>query len=83
MGHSTNARRFGHSGGGNRPTSPTPATSPTGSPDDLPDDWFTAAPTIEVDREEIVVVGPPEDAGPAAVEGRVSRFRESTQVLKR
>ncbi|MDX5310836.1 MAG: hypothetical protein LPK23_05605, partial [Rhodococcus sp. (in: high G+C Gram-positive bacteria)] len=38
--------------------------------------------TIEVDREEIVVVGelpPPEDTGAAAVDGRIARFRESTR----
>nr|WP_246127582.1 hypothetical protein [Amycolatopsis rhizosphaerae] len=54
----------------------------------LPDDWFTGAPEIIVDREEILVVGelPPlsgefaDDAARAAAEsGRISRFREDTR----
>jgi len=58
----------------------------------LPDEWFTGAPEVTVDREEIVIVGelPPvegefadTEAGradrAAAVAGRISRFRESTR----
>ncbi|HVW39935.1 MAG TPA: hypothetical protein VHC18_01165 [Amycolatopsis sp.] len=54
----------------------------------LPDDWFTGAPDITVDREEIILVGelPPlgeefdDDAARAAAEsGRISRFREDTR----
>jgi hypothetical protein len=58
----------------------------------LPDDWFEAAPSVTVDREEIVVVGelPPlegefadTEAGradrAAAATGRISRFRETTR----
>ncbi|MTD54224.1 hypothetical protein [Amycolatopsis pithecellobii] len=54
----------------------------------LPDGWFTGAPEITVDREEILVVGelPPltdefaDDAARAAAEaGRISRFREETR----
>jgi len=55
----------------------------------LPDDWFTGPPTLEVDRDEMTIVGsmpPPERAEgaseadhAAAVAGRVSRFRESTR----
>jgi len=58
----------------------------------LPDDWFTAAPEITVDREEILVVGelapvegdfPDTDQGraerAAAASGRISRFREETR----
>src|SRR5919106_6182588 len=55
----------------------------------LPDDWFVGDPTVEVDREEIVIVGEfaePERAEgvageehEAAVAGRVKRFRESTR----
>jgi hypothetical protein len=54
----------------------------------LPADWFTAVPDIQVDREEITVVGalaapdtaaasPAERA--AAAEGRIRRFREETR----
>lgn len=55
----------------------------------LPDDWFTAAPTVTVDREEIIVVGElaaPESAKDAdtsvreaASVGRIGRFREDTR----
>src|SRR2546422_8322329 len=55
----------------------------------LPDDLFTGAPTITVDREEITVVGeiaPPETeadaddaARDAAALGRIGRFREQTR----
>lgn len=54
----------------------------------LPDDWFTGAPSVNVDREEITVVGElpalaetfDDDAARAAAEsGRISRFREQTR----
>jgi hypothetical protein len=54
----------------------------------LPDDWFTAAPEIQSDREEITIVGAlpdPETTGSsdaeraAAAEGRIRRFREETR----
>ncbi len=54
----------------------------------LPGDWFTAAPEIQADREEITIVGElpaPETEGAsaaeraAATEGRIRRFREETR----
>src|SRR4051812_7100388 len=55
----------------------------------LPDGWFTAAPEVTADREEVLVVGPlaepayPEgadDAGRAAAQAaRIERFREETR----
>ena len=54
----------------------------------LPGDWFTAAPDIQADREEVTIVGvlpAPETAGAsdaeraAAAEGRIRRFREETR----
>src|SRR6476469_748650 len=56
----------------------------------LPDAWFTGPATVEVDREEIMVIGTlpaPEGVegepdGPEATEaarGRISRFREDTR----
>ncbi|MEV6606964.1 MULTISPECIES: hypothetical protein [unclassified Kutzneria] len=54
----------------------------------LPDGWFTGAPEITVDREEIVIVGElpalegefADDAARAAAEsGRISRYREQTR----
>jgi hypothetical protein len=58
----------------------------------MPADWFTEAPEIKIDREEITVVGgladPPiaAEASPAeqaaAAEGRSRRFREETRQLR-
>jgi len=58
----------------------------------MPADWFTEAPEIKIDREEITVVGgladPPiaDEASPAeraaAAEGRSRRFREETRQLR-
>ncbi|TWP48623.1 hypothetical protein FKR81_27235 [Lentzea tibetensis] len=53
----------------------------------LPDGWFTGAPTVTVDREEILVVGTLpalegefDDAARASAEsGRISRWREQTR----
>jgi hypothetical protein len=58
----------------------------------LPGDWFTGAPTVDVDREEIMVTGelsPPEypaDASDAAKSaaalGRIGLFREQTREAR-
>jgi hypothetical protein len=55
----------------------------------LPADWFTAAPEINVDREEITIVGKLSDTegaaeataaeAAAAADGRSRRFREDTR----
>jgi hypothetical protein len=55
----------------------------------MPSDWFSAAPEINLDREEITVIGllpSPEASGDttdaeraAAAEGRSRRFREETR----
>lgn len=55
----------------------------------VPDEWFTGPPTVDVDREEVTVVGDlslpslAEDADDAersaAVAGRAKAFRESTR----
>lgn len=54
----------------------------------LPAEWFTGAPTITVDRDEIIVIGElaaPDDVADgddgrsAAEEGRIARFREQTR----
>jgi hypothetical protein len=55
----------------------------------VPDDWFTAAPEVVVDRDEILIVGmlaaPRQDAEvndaerAAAERGRISTFREETR----
>lgn len=58
----------------------------------IPDGWFTSAPDVVVDREEILVVGPVAgaEAEPAASPAartaahtaRVSRFREETRAAR-
>ena len=58
----------------------------------LPAGWFTSAPAIEADREEITVVGvlPDPETEPgasdaeraAAAEGRMRRFREETRARR-
>ncbi len=58
----------------------------------LPDDWFTAAPEISGDREEILVVGTlpepkteadaSEDTRRAAAGARIARFREDTREAR-
>ena len=54
----------------------------------LPADWFAAVPDIQVDREEITIMGTLADPAPAgdsdaeraaAAEGRIRRFREETR----
>jgi hypothetical protein len=49
----------------------------------LPDDWFTEAPEVTVDRDEIVVVGrlaaPDAGSGGEAEAGRIARFRDETR----
>lgn len=83
----------GHRGGGGKrgETAPDVSTEEvrgwfTGR---LPDDWFTDAPELTVDRDEILVVGSipapkvADGAGEAeteaAVSGRISGFREQTR----
>ena len=58
----------------------------------VPDGWFTAAPSVTVDADEILVVGPVSDVelAPGATEAeratargaRVSRFREETREAR-
>lgn len=78
----------GGRGRGPSPEPPSAADAPAWLAGRLPDGWFTGAPEVTVDREEIVVVGelPPlaeqftDDAARAAAEaGRISRFREETR----
>lgn len=80
----------GRRGGGRVPTD-LPATEDLAGwlAGRLPDGWFTGAPTVTTDREEILVVGelpaPALDDGAddaarsAAARGRIERFREETR----
>ena len=49
----------------------------------LPGDWFTGPPGIEIDREEIFVVGSlevPDGTSDPEIDGRIARFRETTRT---
>jgi len=50
----------------------------------LPDDWFTEAPEVTVDRDEVLVVGRLEavEGGQEAEAGRIARFREDTRETR-
>jgi hypothetical protein len=57
----------------------------------LPDGWFTDVPSVQVDRDEILVVGrlaepahPPDgdDARRVALEARISGFRQDTRAAR-
>ena len=81
-------RGFGRAGGWQQADLP-PADDAAGwFAGRLPDEWFTGAPEVSIDRDEIIVVGtlePPavegadEAAATAAEAGRISRFREDTR----
>jgi len=84
------SRRGGHGRRSGAPLAEQPSTADAAAwfAGRLPDGWFVAAPTVSVDREEIVVTGalPPleedsagEAAQSAAESGRISRFREETR----
>ena len=78
-------RGRGRPGGWQQADLPTADDAPAWFAGRLPDDWFTAAPDIAVDREEILVVGElpaPETDGESAAAGRISRFREETREAR-
>ena len=88
------AWRAGRGGGPGRSRTPEPPSADDAAAwlsGRLPDGWFTTAPEVGVDREEVVVVGtlpdlvdPPTDADDraAAEAGRISRFREDTRAAR-
>jgi hypothetical protein len=79
-------RGFGRPGGWQQADLPPADDAPAWLIGRLPEDWFTGAPTVTVDREEIIVIGeiaPPETpdgaddtAKRSAALGRITRFRE-------
>jgi hypothetical protein len=80
--------RFGRGGGWQQADLPPAEDAPAWFAGRLPSEWFTGAPEVSVDREEIIVVGelpalegdqPDEAARTAAEAGRISRFREQTR----
>ncbi|WP_433757694.1 hypothetical protein [Nocardia sp. CA-135398] len=94
MRHAHRGRGFGRPGGWQQADLPDPADAPDWFAGRLPSDWFAGPPVIEIDRDEIVVIGElpapvseKEDASaeevPAATkEGAVARFRETTRPAR-
>jgi len=90
-GHRGRPGRGGPRRGGGRVTADAPGTDDLAGwlAGRLPDGWFTGAPSVTVDREEILVVGElpaptlhegaDEAARAAAARGRIERFREETR----
>jgi hypothetical protein len=81
-------RGRGHWGGG-RNEPPSAQDAPAWITGAVPDDWFTSAPDVVIDRDEILIVGalaaPQQDAEvsdadrSAAEQGRIAAFREETR----
>ncbi|WP_433660483.1 hypothetical protein ACQPW1_47465 [Nocardia sp. CA-128927] len=57
MRHEHRGRGFGRPGGWQQADLPDPADAPDWFAGRLPEDWFAGPPVIEIDRDEIVVVG--------------------------
>lgn len=81
---------FGRSGGWQQADLPSAADASSWFAGRLPENWFTGAPTVRIDREEVHVIGelaaPDVEGGEstpearnAAATGRISRFREETR----
>ncbi|UGT59104.1 hypothetical protein [Nocardia asteroides] len=93
MGHGQR-RGFGRPGGWQQADLPDAADAADWFAGRLPEEWFVGAPTLEIDRDEIVVIGelrltpPGEQPGdgepiPAATkEGAIARFREGTRSAR-
>ncbi|MGW0179087.1 hypothetical protein [Nocardia sp. NPDC003345] len=69
MRHGHRGRGFGRSGGWQQADLPETADVPDWFAGRLPDEWFTGAPTIEIDRDEIVVIGELPLPGPDTATG--------------
>jgi hypothetical protein len=82
--HGGRGRGFGRPGGWQQADLPSADDAAAWFDGRLPDEWFSGAPSVEVDREEITVVGeltaPEGSDDTAAAEGRISRFREDTRA---
>jgi hypothetical protein len=57
MRHGHRGRGFGRPGGWQQADLPDPADAPDWFAGRLPNEWFTGQPIIEIDRDEIVVIG--------------------------
>ncbi|WP_063013189.1 hypothetical protein [Nocardia kruczakiae] len=89
-------RGFGRPGGWQQADLPDAADAPDWFAGRLPSEWFSGPATIEIDRDEIVVIGelalPAPESGDddaagsepsaATVDGLIARFRESTRPAR-
>ncbi|OXR46277.1 hypothetical protein B7C42_01243 [Nocardia cerradoensis] len=89
-------RGFGRPGGWQQADLPDAADAPDWFAGRLPSEWFNGPATIEIDRDEIVVIGelalPAPESGDddaagsepsaATVDGLIARFRESTRPAR-
>jgi len=83
--HGGRGRGFGRPGGWQQADLPPADDAASWFAGRLPSDWYVGAPTVTVDREEIIVTGelpPPEGDGEAAAQGRIQRFREDTRETR-
>jgi hypothetical protein len=88
--HGSRGQGFGRRGGWQQADLPPADDAPAWIAGRLPEGWFTSAPEVAVDREEILVVGRVPDPDlpdgateadrAAAEQGRIGRFREETRA---
>ncbi len=88
-GRGSGGRGFGRPGGWQQADLPSADDAAAWFAGRLPEGWFSGAPSVEVDREEIIVFGSldapavsedaDESARTAAALGRISRFREESR----
>ncbi|MFC6011439.1 hypothetical protein [Nocardia lasii] len=78
-------RGFGRPGGWQQADLPDPADAADWFAGRLPADWFAGPVELDIDRDEIVVIGelPADPDTPSATrEGALARFRESTRPAR-
>ncbi|CAM4424054.1 hypothetical protein NONI108955_26950 [Nocardia ninae] len=80
MRHQHRGRGFGRPGGWQQADLPDPADVPDWFAGRLPEDWFAGPPVIEIDRDEIVVIGelpiPQPEKTPVDAEGTAEAATE-------
>lgn len=84
MRHAPRGRGFGRPGGWQQADIPAADDAADWFAGRLPEEWF-ASHTVDVDREEIIVIGElPVEEGEAEAtsEGRIAKFRESTRAAR-
>lgn len=85
MKHAPRGHGFGRPGGWQQADVPAADDAADWFAGRLPDEWFVGAATVDVDREEIVVIGElptPDNESDATKDGIVARFRETTRSAR-